>query len=49
MSNIKYYSKRVNITLPSNILDDIDSYASKNHISRSQLIQKATQEYIGVH
>jgi predicted RNase H-like HicB family nuclease len=44
--NIKYYSKRINITLPSNILHDIDNYAFKNNISRSQLIQKAAINYI---
>lgn len=47
-TNTKNYQRNINITLPSNILDNIDEYANKHHISRSMLIQKATMEYIGV-
>lgn len=47
--NVKYYAKRINITLPSNILDDIDKYAIANNISRSSLIQQATLNFISAH
>ncbi len=38
--------KRVNISLPVLFLDEIDSYAKEHHLSRSALLQKATNEYI---
>jgi len=38
--------KRVNISLPILLLDEIDSFAKKHHLSRSALLQKATNEYI---
>ncbi len=40
--------KRVNISLPVLLLDEIDSFAKKHHLSRSALLQKATSTYIGV-
>lgn len=39
-------SKRINISVQTNLLDQIDKYAQKHHLSRSALIQKATSEYI---
>lgn len=39
-------SKRINISLQANLLDQIDQYAKEHHLSRSALIQKATSEYI---
>lgn len=39
-------SKRINISLQSNLLDQIDKYAKEHHLSRSALIQKATSEFI---
>ena len=39
-------SKRINISLQTNLLDQIDLYAKEHHLSRSALIQKATSEYI---
>lgn len=39
-------SKRINISLQANLLDQIDQYAKDHHMSRSALIQKATSEYI---
>ena len=39
-------SKRINISLQTNLLDQIDKYAKEHHLSRSALIQKATSEYI---
>ncbi len=38
--------KRVNISLPILLLDEIDSFAQKHHLSRSTLLQKATSAYI---
>ncbi len=38
--------KRVNISLPILLLDEIDSFAQKHHLSRSALLQKATSAYI---
>ncbi len=39
-------SKRINISLQANLLEQIDQYAKEHHLSRSALIQKATSEYI---
>lgn len=39
-------SKRINISLQTNLLDQIDKYAKEHHLSRSALIQKATSEFI---
>jgi putative phosphoesterase len=41
--------KRVNISLPILLLDEIDSFAKKHHLSRSALLQKATNEYMNLH
>ena len=40
--------KRVNISMPILLLDEIDNFAQKHHISRSALLQKATSRYIGI-
>lgn len=39
-------SKRINISLQTNLLDQIDKYAKEHSLSRSALIQKATSKYI---
>jgi hypothetical protein len=39
-------SKRINISVQANLLEQIDQYAKEHHLSRSALIQKATSEYI---
>lgn len=39
--------KRVNISLPVILLDEIDSYAKEHHLSRSALLQRATRAYMG--
>ena len=39
-------SKRINISLQANLLDQIDQYAKEHNLSRSALIQKATSDYI---
>jgi predicted RNase H-like HicB family nuclease len=36
--------KRVNISLPSSLLSQIDSYAEARHLSRSGFLAKAAQE-----
>ena len=41
--------KRVNISLPVILLDEIDSFAKKHHLSRSALLQKATHEYMSLY
>ena len=39
-------SKRINISIQTNLLDQIDKYAKEHSLSRSALIQKATSKYI---
>lgn len=39
-------SKRINISVQANLLDQIDQFAKEHHLSRSALIQKATSQYI---
>ena len=39
-------SKRINISVQANLLDQIDNYAKQHRLSRSALIQKATHKYI---
>ncbi len=38
---------RVNISLPSHLLHDIDQYAKAHHLSRSGLLAKAAKQIIG--
>jgi len=38
--------KRVNISVSQNFLDKADKYAKEHHMSRSALLQKATDEYM---
>jgi len=38
---------RVNISLPSHLLHDIDQYAKAHHLSRSGLLAKAAKHMIG--
>ena len=40
--------KRVNISLPVMLLDEIDNYAKKHHLTRSALLQKASSEYMNM-
>ena len=39
-------SKRINISIQTNLLDEIDQYAKEHNLSRSALIQDATTKYI---
>ena len=42
-------SKRINVTIPSNILAKIDAFTEKTNESRSGLLSKAALEYIAQH
>ncbi|SMP86031.1 HicB_like antitoxin of toxin-antitoxin system [Epsilonproteobacteria bacterium SCGC AD-308-P11] len=39
-------TKRINISVQANFLDQVDQYAKEHHLTRSALLQKATLEYI---
>jgi predicted RNase H-like HicB family nuclease len=39
-------SKRVNITIPSDLLNKIDDYTKNNHISRSAFLQQASRQLL---
>lgn len=39
-------TKRINISIPANFLDQVDKYAKEHHLTRSALFQKATDEFI---
>ena len=38
LSKLKVKAKRVNITMPENLLQEIDRYAGQYHMSRSGLL-----------
>ena len=38
---------RLNVSLPSHIVKRMDDYATENHLTRSALIVKATEAYLG--
>lgn len=46
LSRINIKSKRVNITLPENLLNAIDRYAEAHHLTRSGLLAQAAGQYI---
>ncbi len=46
LSRLNVKSKRVNITLPENLLHDIDRYAAEHHLTRSGLLSVAAGQYI---
>lgn len=46
LSRINFKSKRVNITLPENLLFEIDRYAEAHHLTRSGLLAQAAGQYI---
>jgi len=46
LSRINIKAKRVNITLPENLLSAIDRYAAAHHITRSGLLAQAAGQYI---
>jgi predicted RNase H-like HicB family nuclease len=46
LSRLNIKSKRVNITLPENLLREIDRYAEQHHLTRSGLLSVAAGQYI---
>ena len=46
LAKLKVKAKRVNITIPENLLHEIDRYAERNHLTRSGLLAQAAGEYI---
>ena len=42
-------AKRINITLPENLLHSIDRFAESRHETRSRLLATAAMEYMGKH
>ena len=46
LAKLKVKAKRVNITMPENLLHQIDRYADKYHMTRSGLLAQAAGEYI---
>ncbi|HIJ80511.1 MAG TPA: type II toxin-antitoxin system HicB family antitoxin [Desulfuromonadales bacterium] len=46
LSRINVKSKRVNITLPENLLFAIDRYAETHHLTRSGFLAQAAGQYI---
>jgi predicted RNase H-like HicB family nuclease len=46
LTRLNVRSKRINITIPENLLREIDRYASQHHLSRSGLLSVAAGQYI---
>lgn len=46
VSKFKVKAKRVNITMPENLLNEIDRYAAQYHMTRSGLLAQAAGKYI---
>lgn len=46
LAKLKVKAKRVNITMPENLLHAIDRYAEQYHMTRSGLLAQAAGEYI---
>lgn len=49
LSKISTRVKRVNITLPENLLKTIDSFAESRHMSRSAFLARAAGQYMAEH
>ena len=49
ISKLESKPVRLNVSLPSYIVKKMDDFASTNHLTRSALIVKATEEYLGSH
>ncbi|NOX08988.1 MAG: type II toxin-antitoxin system HicB family antitoxin [Gammaproteobacteria bacterium] len=49
ISKLSVKSRRVNITVPENLLSIMDQYAKKHGESRSGLLAQAVTEYMAVH
>lgn len=48
LSRFNIRAKRINITLPENLLFAIDRYAESHHLTRSGLLAQAASQYIHV-
>ena len=46
ISKLAIKVKRINITMPENVISAADSYAKSHHMSRSGLLTKAVTEFI---
>jgi predicted RNase H-like HicB family nuclease len=49
LSRLQVKAKRVNITLPENLLSHIDRYVSAHHLTRSGLLAQAASRYMSEH
>lgn len=49
LSKLEARPMRLNVSLPVSIVKKMDDFASENHLTRSALIVKATQEYLNSH
>ena len=49
LSKLSVKSKRVNITIPENLLHSVDQYAKQHGESRSGLLAQAVTEYMASH
>ena len=47
LSKLAVNVRRINITMPENVIAAADEYAKSHHISRSGLLTQAVTEYIG--
>ncbi len=45
-SKLSVKIKRINITMPENVIHEADKYAKQNHLTRSGLLAQAVTEYI---
>jgi predicted RNase H-like HicB family nuclease len=46
LAKLRVKAKRVNVTMPENLLKEIDRYAEQYHMTRSGLLALAVDEYI---
>lgn len=49
LSRLQVKAKRVNITIPENLLSRIDRYVSAHHLTRSGLLAQAASRYMSEH
>lgn len=49
LNKLKTKPMRLNVSLPSHIVKQMDDFAIENHLTRSALIVKATEKYLNSH
>lgn len=49
LSKLETKPMRLNVSLPGHVVRKMDDYASENHMTRSALIVKATENYLNSH